>query len=237
MVEKLNQHEVPITVACRRLGTSRSTYYYQSKREDEHLKEAIMEITYRYPSFGYRRITAVLKRQGFEVNHKKVYRLYKELNLQKSVKRREYKKKTTYGQPPAAEHPNHVWSIDIIEDRTKESRRIRILNVIDVYSRYVFTPLVDSSITGEKAARCFEELILQYGTPKVIVRDDGSEFRSREFGKVVKKYRIEEVIIPPGEPFRNSYVEHFHSRSREKLLSVEVFESVEDARKKSGRMD
>lgn len=232
MVEKLNQHGVPITVACRRLGISRSTYYYQSKREDEHLKEAIIEIAYRYPSFGYRRITAVLRRQGFEVNHKKVYRLYRELNLQKSVKRRGYKKKATYGQPPAAEHPNHVWSIDIIEDRTEDSRKIRILNVIDVYSRYVFTPLVDSSITGEKAARYFEELILQYGTPKVIVRDDGSEFRSGEFGKVVRKYRIEEIVIPPGEPFRNGYVESFHSRFREELLSAEVFKSIEDARSK-----
>jgi len=122
--------------------------------------------------------------------------------------------------------------MDIIEDRTEDGRRVRILNVIDVYSRYAFTPLVDSSITGEKAANYFESLISEYGVPRVIVRDDGSEFRSKEFGKVIRKYRIEEAVIPPGEPFKNGYVESFHSRLREELLSAEVFEDLEDARRR-----
>jgi putative transposase len=232
MVKELNQLGVPVTVACRRLGISRSTYYYRSRDKSTNLKEAIMEIAYMYPSFGYRRITAALRNRGFKVNHKKVYRLYRELNLQKSVKRRGYRKKVSYQQPPVAEHPNHVWSMDIIEDRTEGGKKIRIFNVIDVYSRYAFTPLVDSSITGEKAAIHFEELILRHGAPKVIIRDDGSEFRSKEFGRVVRKYRIEEVVIPPGEPFKNGYVESFHSRLREELLSAELFENLEDARRK-----
>ncbi|WP_274540974.1 IS3 family transposase [Thermovibrio guaymasensis] len=125
---------------------SRFTYYYCSKDKSEDLKEAIMEIAYKHPSFGYRRIRAVLRHQGFKVNHKKVYRLYRELNLQKSVKRKGYRKRAFYRQPPVAEYPNHVWSLDIIEDRTEKEIRIRILNVIDVYSRYVFIPLVDRSI-------------------------------------------------------------------------------------------
>jgi len=232
MVKELNKLGVPVAVACKRLGISRSTFYYRSKDKNEDLKEAIMEIAYKYPSFGYRRITAVLRHQGFKVNHKKVYRLYRELNLQESVKRRGYRKRAFYQQPPVAEHPNHVWSLDIIEDRSEDGSRVRILNVIDVYSRYAFTPLVDTSITGEKAAHHLEGLISTYGAPRVIIRDDGSEFRSKEFGKMVKRYRIEEVVIPPGEPFKNGYVESFHRRLREELLSAEVFEDLEDARKK-----
>jgi putative transposase len=164
MVKELNQLGVPVTVACRRLGISRYTYYYRSRDKSTDLKEAIMEIAYMYSSFGYRG-------RGFKVNHKKVYRLYREQNLQKSVKRRGYRKKVSYQQPPAAEHPNHVWSMDIIEDRTEDGKRIRIFNIIDVYSRCAFTSLVDSSITGEKAAIHFEELILRHGAPKVIIRD------------------------------------------------------------------
>ncbi len=232
MVKELNRLGVPVTVACKRLGISRSTYYYRGKDREEHLKNAIMEIAYKYPSFGYRRITAVLRHQGFRVNHKRVYRLYRELNLQKSAKRRGYKKKSDYREPPSAEYPNQVWSLDIIEDKTESGRRIRILNVIDVYSRYAFPPLVDTSITGEKAAEHLERLISTYGPPKLILRDDGSEFRSGDFGRIVKKYRIEEAVIPPGKPFKNGYVESFHSRLREELLSAEIFEDLEDARRK-----
>jgi len=125
-----------------------------------------------------------------------------------------------------------VWSIDIIEDRTEDGRKIRILNFIDAYSCYAFPPLVDSSIRGEKAASYLKKLISAYGIPKVIVRDNGSEFRSKEFGKVVKRFRIEEVVIPPGEPFKNDYVESYHSRLCEELLSAEVFENLDDARRK-----
>jgi len=232
MVKELNDMGVPIIVACKRLGINRSTYYYCHKDKDKDLKEAILEIAFRHPTFGYRRITAILRNQGFRVNHKRVYRLYRELNLQKSVKRKGYRRKNFYKEPPIAKYPNHVWSLDIIEDRTEDGRKLRILNVIDTYSRYAFVPFIDNSITGKKAAFYFENLIVKYGAPKVIVRDDGSEFRSKEFGKVVRKYRVEEIVIPPGKPFKNGYVESFHSRFREELLSAEVFESLEDARRK-----
>ena len=98
MVKELKRLGVPVTVACKRLGISRSTYYYRSKDKSEDLKEAIMKIAYKHPSFGYRRITAVLRQEGFKINPKKVYRLYRELNLKKSVNRK------GYDMPPFFEH-------------------------------------------------------------------------------------------------------------------------------------
>jgi len=232
MVEELNNLGVPINAACRRLGINRSTYYYRPCNKDNKLKELILEIAYKHPSFGYRRITAVLRKQGLRVNHKRIYRLYRELNLQKPARRKTHNRKKSSQRPPVAKYPNHVWSLDIIEDRTERGRKIRILNVVDVYSRYAFSPLVDYSITGLKAALHFEGLILKHGAPKVIVRDDGGEFRSKKFGQIIGRYRITEVVIPPGQPFKNGYVESFHSRLREELLSAEVFETLEKARKK-----
>jgi len=135
---------------------------------------------------------------GYNVNHKRVYRIYRQLNLQKPPSKG-YKKKLTPRTftPVNPSKTNELWSLDIIEDTLQRNglvRKIRIFNLIDVFSRFAFPALVDVSLPGDKVGKHFERIIKCYGAPKAIIRDDGPEFRSKSFQRVISKYRIKEVI-------------------------------------------
>ena len=243
LAKKLVNSGMSVSSTCKLLSIPRSSFYFYLKpinrknsTLNSKLADLIQNLAYSFPSFGYRRITAILKQMGYHVNHKRIYRIYKQLNLQKSTSKG-YKKKLLRipFKPINPSKTNELWSLDVIEDTLQKNgfvKKIRILNLIDVFSRFAFPPLVDISLAGDKVGKHFEKIIRHYGPPKAIIRDDGPEFRSENFQKVISKYRIKEVIIPPGKPFKNGYVESFHSRMREELLDAELFESLEEAREK-----
>ena len=243
LAKKLVNSGMSVTSTCKLLSIPRSSFYFflkpitcKNSILNSKLADLIQNLAYYFPSFGYRRITALLKQMGYNVNHKRVYRIYRELNLQKSLSKG-YKKKVkpqTFNSVNPSK-TNELWSLDIIENSLQRKgfvRKIRILNMIDVFSRFAFPPLVDLSLAGDKVGKHFERIVKCYGAPKAIIRDDGPEFRSKSFQRVISKYRISEIVIPPGKPFKNGYVESFHKRMREELLDAEIFESLEEAREK-----
>ncbi|MFN3481347.1 MAG: transposase, partial [Thermodesulfovibrionales bacterium] len=171
-----------------------------------------------------------LHKQGFKINHKRVYRIYRSQNLQKPPIKSN-KKHTRKIQPfeaTSAEFPGHIWAGDFLHDSISE-REFRIFNVMDIFSRRGFEPLVEFSLPGKVVAYYFDNLCSLYGPPRVFRRDDGPEFRSEEFQRVIRKWRIKEEVIPPGQPFNNGYIESYNGTMREELLQREEFDKLKDA--------
>jgi putative transposase len=125
-----------------------------------------------------------------------------------------------------------VWAGDFLHDRITSGRGFRIFNVLDVFTRRGFEPPVEYSLPGRTIASYLDSLCRQYGPPRVFRRDDGPEFRSWEFQKVIRKWRIREEVIPPGQPFNNGHIESYQGTMRDELLDREEFETLQDARQK-----
>jgi len=228
------QFQVPLTVLCRRFGISRASLYRTHRDKDAELKERIIAIASVHTAWGYRMILAELKKQDIQVNHKKLYRLYRSLRLQKPpvISKKKHSKPTQPFEPTVAEFPSHVWALDFLHDRTTSGRAFRIFNVLDVFSRRGFEPLVEHSLPGKSIAEYFDALCRLYGPPRVLRRDDGAEFRSLEFQRVIKRWRIRQEVIPPGQPFNNGHIESYQATMRDELLDREEFESLEEAQRR-----
>jgi putative transposase len=134
--------------------------------------------------------------------------------------------------PTEAQRPGQVWAVDFIEDRLVSGRRLRILNVLDLCSRYALGSVVEHSLTGELAARHLERLFLSHGAPRVLRRDQGPEFESRVFQKLLRTWRVQDEPVPKGQPFDNGHVESFHGSLRDELLDAELFHSLGEAQAK-----
>jgi putative transposase len=234
LITALKELGVPVTVACKRLNMPRATFYKPSMKRDSEIKDHIREIALKYPSYGYRRITAVIRRQGIILNHKRLYRLYRMMGLQRAPhnsNRRHSKARKTF-TPTEALYPGHVWSVDFIHDCLTTGRQFKVFNILDVFSRRAFEPCVDYSLPGETVARHLDFLCLIYGPPRVLRRDDGPEFRSKIFQSVLRRWRIHEEVIPPGQPFDNGSIESFHGKMRQEVLDAEVFNNITEAKEK-----
>ena len=183
MIRELRRHGVTLHRSLDLLRMSRATFYRAARNrpEEERLKAKIQELALSQAAFGYRRITAVLRRQGWRVNLNRVYRLYRQMDLQKPVNRKGRRglKRPVPFQPAEAHFPGQVWAVDFVEDKLVSGRKLRLLNVMDIYSRYALGSLVEHSITGALAARHLEGLFLRYGAPipnysrKVLKRGKG----------------------------------------------------------------
>jgi len=235
LIQQLNtQFNVPVAVLCRRFSIPRASFYHKTTRDDSELLDAIKKIASDHSAWGYRLIWAELRGQGIKVNHKKVYRLYCSVNLQKPaiVSGKKHSKPTQPFEATEAAFPGHVWAGDFLHDRVTSGRGFRIFNVLDIFTRRGFEPPVEYSLPGRAIAKHFDRLCEQYGPPRVFRRDDGPEFRSKEFQAVIRKWRIREEVIPPGQPFNNGHIESYQGRMRDELLDREEFESIEEAREK-----
>ena len=232
--EANTQFNVPVSVLCRRFNLPRASFYRTGRKDDSELLEAIKDIASKHSAWGYRLIWAELQKQGIRVNHKKVYRVYCCINLQKPavVSGRKHSRPTQPFKATEAEFPGHVWAGDFLHDRITSGRTIRIFNVLDVFSRRGFKPPVEYSLPGRAIAYHLDRLCRQYGPPRVFRRDDGPEFRSKEFQVVISKYRIGEEVIPPGQPFNNGHIESYQGTMRDELLDREEFETLQEARQK-----
>jgi putative transposase len=217
--------------ACQLAGLSRSVGRYLSKRDDSELKAKIIDIAQLRRRFGYRRIHALLQRDGQKVNHKRVYRLYKEAKL--SLKKRRVGRKKATGSRSVIENPNAInerWSMDFVADKLSDGRRIRVLTIEDNYSRLALGTITDNSIGGMRVVRELEQIMKERGKPKMIISDNGTEFTSNTVIKWSMEQGISWHYITPGKPNENPFIESFNGRLRDECLNENQFSSLSEAK-------
>lgn len=212
-----------------------STQRYKPKpREDEErLVNRILELVGEFPRYGYRMITRLLRQEGWNVNFKRIYRLWKQEGLKVTVKKA---KKRRLGNSQGgitrrkADRPNHVWSIDFIFDRTENGRPLKILSVIDEFTRECMALEVHRRFSGDDLVSVLSDLFTIRGVPEFIRSDNGPEFVSRSVRDFLGFIDVGTSYIEPGSPCQNGYVESFHSRLRDECLACELFFSLDEAK-------
>ena len=221
--------------ACRVLGQPRSSHrHLEAVPEDEpRLVNRIVELATQYGRYGYRRITALLRWDGWRVNHKRVERLWRREGLK--VPRRQPKRGRLWLNDGScvrrrAERPNHVWSYDLVAERTHEGRPLKILSVVDEYTRECLSLEVARRITSEEVLDCLAELFVQRGLPTFIRSDNGPEFTANAVRRWLAELKVQTLFIEPGSPWENGYVESFNGKLRDELLNGEIFTTVMEAR-------
>lgn len=222
--------------ACNVLGQSRSSQRYQQKgdsEEQQRLVCRIHELVLKYPRYGYRMITAKLRQDGWRVNFKRVYRLWRREGFKVPKKTR---KKRHLGQSGnscirlRAEHKDHVWAWDFIHDRTASGQPLKWLAITDEYTRECLALEVARSITADRVLDILTHLFLTRGVPKHIRSDNGPEFIATAIRKHSTSAGLEMLYISPGSPWENGFAESFFSRLRDELLNVEEFANLAEAR-------
>ena len=219
--------------ACGLLILSRGTYHYRSHAKDRSaLKIRLKDLAMSRVRFGYRRLLVLLKREGWPVGKKLVYRLYAELGLQVRTKRR--KKLASAKRVPqlAATGSNQRWSMDFVTDRLDNGRYFRTLTVVDQYTRECPVLAADYSLTAAKVIHALDRAATQRGYPQSITVDNGSEFTSRVMDSWAYRHQVRLDYIRPGKPTENGYIESFNGKLRDECLNTELFWSIEDARAK-----
>jgi len=236
VIQEMRQQGVTVGKALGLVRMARATFYRGSRTRlgEEQLKTEIREVALSQAAFGYRRITATLRRRGWQVNPKRVYRLYRQMDLQRPTTKRgrRGRQRPLPFAPTEAAFPGQVWSLDIIEDKLVSGRKLRLLNVLDIFSRYGLGSLVEHSITGVLAARHLEGLFRRYGAPRVLRRDQGPEFEAKVFQRLLRTWRVKDEPVPKAQPYDNGHMESFHGSLREELLDAELFYSLEETRAK-----
>ena len=220
--------------ACSLLSTGRSSYHYKSRRASQaFLKKRIREIAETRVRYGYRRIHVLLRREGWAVNAKRIYRLYCEEGLQVRNKtpRRKVSAKLREDRR-AATAPNQVWAMDFMADQLFDGRRLRLLTVIDAYTRLCPAIDVRSSYRGSDVVETLERVTKLYGLPKAIRVDNGPEFISKDLDLWAYMKGVTLDFSRPGKPTDNAFVESFNGKFRAECLNASWFLSLEDARSK-----
>jgi putative transposase len=216
--------------ACGLMEMHRATCRYRRRRtEDGPLRVRLRELAQARRRFGYRRLQVLLQREGWQVNHKRIYRLYVEEKL--GLRRKRGRRRSGVRQPLAeAVMANQVWSVDFMTDSLSSGRRFRTLNIVDDYTRECLAIEVDTSLGGARVVRVLEELKAQRGLPQQIRSDNGPEFLSRAVDQWAYEQRLEWHTIQPGKPMQNGYVESFNGRFRDECLNENWFTDLADAR-------
>ena len=220
--------------ACATLRIDRALYVYKSKRGGQaDLKQRIKEICETRVRYGYRRVHVLLRRDGWAVNPKRVYRLYKELGLQlrnKTPKRR-VKAKLREDRTVALQI-NETWAMDFVHDQLATGRKIRVLTIVDTFSRV--SPAVDPrfSYKGEDVVQTLERICRNVGYPKTIRVDQGSEFISRDLDLWAYQRGVVLDFSRPGKPTDNGFIESFNGKFRAECLNTHWFMNLDDARTK-----
>lgn len=198
--------------------------------DDKEEREKIKSIALERPRFGYRRIHVIMRKTGFKINHKRLFRLYRELGLK--VRKRGSRRRAIgiRLKKERATEINQVWSLDFMSDRLADGRKIRLLNVIDEYSRESLKIVVDTSLSGMRVVRELEELIKNRGKPKQIISDNGTEFTSLAILKWSKDRSVGWHYIQPGKPMQNGAVESFNGKVRDEFLNQHWFVSLKEAK-------
>jgi len=220
--------------ACRVTKVNRGLYRYKFQTDDQaFLRKRIKEIAAVRVRYGYRRIHVLLRREGWRINHKRVYRLYCEEGLHLRNKRpRRHVSAAHRVERPLASRPNESWSMDFVSDALFDGQRLRALTLIDNYTRESLAIEVDRGITGKQVVDVLERIADRRGLPERIFLDNGPEFIS----KALDLWAYENGVIldfsRPGKPTDNALIESFNGRLRDECLNVNWFLSLEDAKSK-----
>jgi putative transposase len=217
--------------ACKTIGCCRMTMRYRTTRADDaSLRQRMKAIAQERRRFGYRRIHVLLKREGYVINHKKLFRLYREDKL--AVRRRGGRKRAIGTRAPilVPMAPNERWSLDFVSDQLTDGRRFRILTVVDDCTRECLALVADTSLSGLRVARELDQLIIERGKPKMIVSDNGSELTSNAILAWADQACVDWHYIAPGKPMQNAFIESFNGRLRDELLNETLFTSLAQAR-------
>jgi Transposase and inactivated derivatives len=219
---------------CRVIDQPRSTQRDNPvvRDDEECLRAEIIRLASKYGRYGYRRITALLKREGFRVNHKRVERIWCEESLK--VPKKQPKRGRLWLNDGSCvrlrpTHRNHVWSYDFVADRTHDGRSIKMLTVIDEYSRECLAIVVERRLQSDDVLSCITELFVKHGPPEHIRSDNGSEFTARVVHQWLKRLGVQTLFIEPGSPWENGYNESFNGKFRDELLNGEIFYTLKEA--------
>lgn len=219
--------------ACRLVGIGRSTLRYRGRgRADEgQLRRRLLELAAERPRFGYRRLHALLRREGAVVNHKRVERLYRAEGL--AVRRRTRKRVARDGRGRAAlpGGPNQQWGVDFVSDALAWGRRIRLFTVVDVFTREALAIEVDTSLPGVRVVQVLDRVAAERGTPAELVLDNGPELAGKALDQWAYERGVRLRFIEPGKPVQNAFVESFHGRLRDECLDRHWFVGLADARR------
>ena len=218
--------------ACRLIGTVRSTIRYVGQhRDDVALRGRLRALAEQRPRFGYRRLYVLLRREGIVVNHKRVARLYRAEGLAVRQRTRKSRARVLRGRPPAPQKANEQWALDFLQDALASGRTIRLLSVIDVYTREALALEVDTSLPGSRVVRVLERLGGGRPLPAQLVLDNGPELISRVLAQWAHDHTVTLHFIDPGKPIQNAHCESFHSRVRDECLNEHWFLSLGNARR------
>ena len=229
-------HGIGATRACGLVQISRSCYRYKSRRPDDStLRGALRQKAQQRKRWGYRRLQVLLRRDGHMDHHKRIYRIYKEEGLQ--VRKRPRKRARTQRsfELQVSEGPNQRWSLDFMHDSTSSGRKLRILNVVDDYTREALWMEVSTSISGQHVTRVLDRLIELRGKPKNLLTDNGPEFAGTALDAWTYERKINHQFIQPGKPNQNAYVESFNGKVRDECLNEHWWRNIDHARNKIER--
>ncbi len=214
------------------MGLGRNTLRYQRRPDrDEEFRGRLKELADERRRFGCRRLHILLKREGVVVNHKRTERIYREEGLSLRIRRR--KKLASRGRVelPPTDGPNEQWAMDFMHDALSNGRRIRLLTIIDAYSRECLRIEVDTSIGGRRVAEVLSQVASLRGLPENITVDHGPEFASNAMDAWAYERGVRLLFVRPGKPVDNAYIESFNGRFRDECLNQHWFMSLEHARK------
>jgi len=222
--------------ACSVVGIDRATVRYQPQRKAESaqlaatIEKRLVALAAIRPRFGYRRLGVLLRREGYLVNHKRVYRLYQQSHL--ALRRKGRKRLAALRRIPRAApvRANQIWAMDFTQDTLVDGRKFRTLNVVDVYTRECRALEVDTSLAGARVVRVLERLGEAHGLPEQIMLDNGPEFASKVLDAWAYAHQVHLDFIRPGKPTDNGYIESFNGKFRDECLNCHWFTSLADAR-------
>jgi putative transposase len=217
--------------ACRLAGVARSSYRYRSVAVDQTaLRLRLRELAATRVRYGYRRLHILLRREGWRINHKRVYRLYREEGLGIRVKRRKKLASASRVVSPPARQPLERWSVDFLSDSLADGRRFRVLTIVDNVSRVSPAIEVGVSLTGERVVAILERLKQTVGQPERIAVDNGPEFISKALDAWAYRNGVQLEFSRPGKPTDNAFAESFNGHFRAECLDCHWFASLEEAR-------
>jgi putative transposase len=224
-------HEMSERRACQAIGCQRMTIRYRSRRPDDpRLRERLVALARERRRFGYRRLLIFLRREGFIVNHKRLFRIYREERLM--VRKRGGRKRAlgTRTPMPVPALPHDLWVLDFVSDQLDSGRRFRILAIYDVCTRQCLVAIADFSLSGKRVARELDLLVARHGKPKTVGSDNGTELTSNAILSWTAQTSVDWHYIDPGKPVQNAFIESFNGRLRDEFLNETLFTSLAQAR-------
>ena len=220
--------------ACRYMGLSRATFSYRgrpARAAEEQLRKRLLALSAEHPRYGYRRIAALLRREGWRVGKRHIQRLRRDEGLRvPPTKRKVVRRGVSTGLPTTATHRNHVWTWDFIADATVRGGALKMLTILDEYTRECHVLWAERALRAPDVLHWLQKAVEQHGAPEYLRSDNGSEFIAKIVQRWLAENRIKTIYIEPGSPWQNGFVESFHGRFRDECLNREQLWTLTEAR-------